>query len=54
MFAIAKIGVPNLVLPNTMDVKFSNYENYDSYTEIADLFFPGLGHNQIAVAIFRP
>lgn len=40
IFAIAKVGVPNLIMPNTLDVKFSNYENYDSYVEISDLFFP--------------
>ena len=40
IFAIAKVGVPNLIMPNTLDVKFSNYENYDSYDEISDLFFP--------------
>lgn len=31
MFAIAKVGLPNLILPNTLDLKFSNYENFDKY-----------------------
>ena len=40
MFAIAKVGVANLILPNTLDVKLANYEDVDSYFSISDHFFP--------------
>ena len=40
MFAIAKIGLPNIIFPNTLDVKFSNFEDFESYISISDLFFP--------------
>ena len=40
LFAIAKVGVPNLIMPNTLDIKLSNYENFDNYVEVSDLFFP--------------
>jgi len=40
MFAIAKVGIANLILPNTLDIKLSNYEDFDSYVTISDYFFP--------------
>ena len=40
LFAIAKVGVANLILPNTLDVKLANYEDFDSYVSISDYFFP--------------
>jgi len=40
MFAIAKVGVANLILPNTLDVKLTNYEDHDSYVTMSDYFFP--------------
>lgn len=27
-------------MPNSLDIKISNFENYDSYTNICDYFFP--------------
>ena len=27
IFAIAKVGLPNIIFPNTLDVKMSNFEN---------------------------
>jgi hypothetical protein len=32
IYAIAKVGLPNIIFPNTLDVKMSNFENVDSYT----------------------
>lgn len=40
MFAVAKVGVANMILPNTLDVKLTNYEDHDSYISISDHFFP--------------
>ena len=40
MFKIAKVGMPNLIFPNSLDVKITNFENYDSYTQITELYFP--------------
>jgi len=45
MFAIAKVGLPNLIMPNTLDLKFSNFENFDSYTNVSDLYFPEVSIN---------
>ena len=54
MFAIAKVGVANLILPNTLDVKLSNYEDVDSYFSISDHFFPNTARNQHTVIVLRP
>jgi hypothetical protein len=54
IFAIAKVGLPNLIMPNTLDLKFSNFENYDSYTMVSDKFFPDLSINHQSVIILRP
>jgi len=45
IFAIAKVGIPNMIMPNTLDVKFSNYENFDNYIDISDLFLPVCSKN---------
>jgi hypothetical protein len=34
IFAIAKVGLPSIIFPNTLDVKLSNFENKDSYAEV--------------------
>lgn len=54
MFAISKVGLPNLIMPNTLDLKFSNFENFDSYTEVSDMFFPDISINHQSVVILRP
>ena len=54
MFAIAKVGLPNIIFPNTLDVKFSNFEDFESYISISDLFFPDNSKSQQTVIIFRP
>ena len=54
IFAIAKVGVANLILPNTLDVKISNYEDFDSYVTISDLFFPNASKSQFSVVVLRP
>jgi len=54
MFAIAKIGLPNLVFPNSLDIKFSNFENFDSYMNICDFYFPENSKVQQTVIILRP
>lgn len=54
MFAIAKVGVANLILPNTLDVKLANYEDVDSYFSISDHFFPNTARSQHSVIVLRP
>lgn len=54
IFAIAKVGIPNLIMPNTLDVKISNFENYDSYTTISDHFFPENSKSHQTVVVIRP
>ena len=54
MFAVAKVGVANLILPNTLDVKLSNYEDVDSYFSISDHFFPNTARSQHSVIVLRP
>jgi len=41
-------------MPNTLDVKISNFENYDSYTTISDHFFPENSKNHQTVLVIRP
>ena len=41
-------------MPNSLDVKISNFENYDSYTSISDHFFPENSKNHQAVVVIRP
>jgi len=40
------VGLTNLILPNTLDVKMSNFENPESVFQISDMFFPQLGKEQ--------
>ena len=54
MFAIAKVGVANLILPNTLDVKLTNYEDHDSYVTMSDYFFPENARSQHTVIVLRP
>lgn len=54
MFAIAKVGISNLIMPNTLDVKISNFENYDTYVSISDRFFPENSKNHQTVVVIRP
>jgi hypothetical protein len=53
-FAIAKVGLPNLILPSSLDIKLTNYNHYSSYVQLADTLFPGLANSQHSVIIFRP
>ena len=46
IFAVAKVGISNLIMPNTLDVKLANYQDFDSYASISDLFFPNSGKSQ--------
>lgn len=48
------MGLPNLIMPNTLDIKLSNYENFDNYVEISDLFFPDTAKVQQTMVVFRP
>jgi len=54
LFAIARMGVPNLILPNSLDLRLSNFQNYPSYTAICDSAFPSLSQSEHAVVILRP
>ena len=42
IFAIAKVGLPNLIFPSCLDLKISNYNQYSSYIHLSDQFFPDL------------
>ena len=39
IFAIAKVGLPNLILPSSLDIKISNFNSYSSYLQLCDNFF---------------
>ena len=54
IFAIAKVGLPNLILPSSLDIKLSNYNQYSSYLQLSDSFFPNLSQSQHSVLVFRP
>lgn len=41
-------------MPSTLDIKISNYENFENYIEISDLFFPENSKNQMTVVVLRP
>ena len=43
-----------MILPNTLDVKLSNYEDFDSYASISDYFFPNTAKSQHSVIVLRP
>lgn len=40
MFAIAKLGSPNMIFPQTLDVQVRNFQDDEQYLQIADYFFP--------------
>jgi hypothetical protein len=54
MFAVAKVGLPNMVIPNTLDMKIMNFENHDSYMQITELYYPEHAKSQISVIVLRP
>ena len=54
IFAIAKVGIPNLILPSSLDIKLSNYNAYASYLQLSDGFFPDLSTAQHSVLVMRP
>ena len=54
IFAIAKVGVPNLILPSSLELKLSNYNAYSSYLHLCDSFFPSLSKSEHSVLILRP
>lgn len=54
IFAIAKVGLPNLIMPSTLDLKLSNFENFDTYTSVSDMFFPDVSINHQSVIVLRP
>ncbi len=54
VFAIAKVGLPNLILPSSLDLKISNYNTYASYLHLSDIYFPQLSNSQHSVLVLRP
>lgn len=54
VFAIAKVGVPNLIMPNTLDIKLSNFESFENYISVSDLFFPEAATSQQTLVVLRP
>lgn len=54
MFAVAQMGQPNMILPQTLDVLVRNYQHESHYLEVADHFFPEHARNQITVIVLRP
>ncbi|CDW75782.1 UNKNOWN [Stylonychia lemnae] len=54
LYAIAKVGLSNLILPSALDIKLSNYNNYYSYIKLCDTFFPQLAKSSHTVLLMRP
>lgn len=54
IFAIAKVGVPNLILPSSLEVKLCNYTSHSAYLALCESFFPNLAKSQHSVLIIRP
>ena len=54
IFAIAKVGLPNLILPSSLDIKISNYNAYPAYLQLCDNFFRDLSQSQHSVLVLRP
>ena len=54
LFAVAKVGTPNMIFPSTLDVQLRNYQDSEQYYELSDLFFPDNSRNQLTVVIIRP
>lgn len=40
LFAISKVGTPNMVFPSTLDVQVRNFQDLDKYIDVCDYFFP--------------
>jgi len=45
MFAVAKVGSPNMIFPTTLDVQMRNFQDPHQYIQIADYFFPQASKN---------
>ena len=43
-----------MILPNTLDVKLTNYEDFDSYAAISDFHFPSTTRSQLSTVVLRP
>jgi len=54
LFAIARMGLPNLVLPNSLSIRLSNYSTYASYMALCERSFPELATSQHSVVVLRP
>ena len=46
--------MPNIIFPNSLDVKLSNFQDLDSLITISDMFFPEHSKEQQTVLVFRP
>jgi len=54
LFAIARVGTPNMIFPSTLDVTFKNYQDPEQYVQLSDHFFPGNARSQLTVIVIRP
>ena len=54
LFAIAKVGSPNMVFPNTLDVQIKNFQDQHQYLQVADYFFPENARSQYTVIVLKP
>lgn len=54
IFQVAKVGLSNFLMPNTLDVKLSNFEDSESVTQITDMYFPEQARVQHTMIVFRP
>lgn len=54
LFAISRMGLPNLVLPNSLSIRLSNYSTFQSYMALCERSFPELATSQHTVIVLRP
>ena len=54
LFAVAKVGTPNMIFPTTLDVQMRNFQDPHQYVQISDYFFPNISKSQMTVMILRP
>jgi len=54
LFAVAKVGTPNMIFPSTLDVSFRNYQDPEQYVQLCDYFFPEHARSQLTVIVIRP
>jgi len=54
LFAVAKVGTPNMIFPSTLDVTFKNFQDPEQYTQLSDYFFPENAKSQLTVIVIRP